>query len=587
MENSSFSFAIDEIRNRCNIVDIISPVVPLKRAGSNFKGCCPFHKEKTPSFVVSEKKQIFTCFGCGATGNAISFTQKYYNISFPDAVRRLAQQYGIEIDDAYERQGKKRDVYYEANRKAARFFYDCFTKTANPGYAYMKKRGIQPQIMQKFGIGYCDDEWTSLTDFMKSQGVAPEMLEELGLAARSRKEGKSDRYYDKFRGRVMFPIFNTMGKVIGFGGRTLGNGEPKYLNSPESPVFLKKNNLYGLNLSKGEIQNEGFAIVVEGYMDVIGLYQAGIRNVTASLGTALTENQARLLKKYTTKVVLCYDSDNAGIKAALRGIDVLRDAGLDVRVIQVDDGKDPDEYIKKHGADEFRALIDKKSMTDVDYKIMLLRRRFDLRDISQSVNFLKEAASVIKKLSPVEADLYIKKVARENGLSEGALKREVDGIQVTSTPPPVYEREEKKEEIPAKQVSQGQILLEKTLIRLCIQRADFWPRLKDYAEAFETENAIEVTGAFRNLYTENSEFDMAKLKENLSESGYAYLNDILNNVFTGEDEDAAFADCIHKLESIRKRKRRDEIMDILSLAEGNASEEQIDSLMRELASLGR
>lgn len=588
MDNSSFSYAVEEIRNRCNIVDVVSPLVPLKRAGSNFKGCCPFHKEKTPSFVVSEKKQIFTCFGCGATGNAISFVQKYYNISFPDAVRRLAQQYGIEIDDAYERMGRKKDVYYEANRKAARYFYANFTKVANPGYSYMKKRGIQPPILQKFGIGYSRDNWTDLTDYMKSQGVTEDMLYELGLCSKSSKEGKADRVYDKFRGRVMFPIFNVMGKVIGFGGRILGEGEPKYLNSPESIVFQKKNNLYGLNLTKGEIQSEGYAIVVEGYMDVIGLYQAGIRNVTASLGTALTENQARLLKKYTGKVVLCYDSDSAGIKAALRGIDVLRDAGLDVRVLHVDDGKDPDEYIKKHGADEFRALIDKRSVTDVDYKIQLLRKKYNLEDISQGVRFLKEAAEVIRKLSPVEGDLYIKKVAREYGLSEGALKREVDGMQITSTPPRVYERQEKQgseEQKSLKKPSQAQILLEKTLIRLCLQRADFWPCLKDYEEAFLSDEGLEIQAAFAKLYRDNSDFDTAALNDGLSEAASLYLEDILDNVFTGEDEEAAFEDCRNKLESQRRKKRRDEIMDILSLAEGTASDEQTDSLIRELASL--
>ena len=371
MAVTSLISAAEEIRSRCNIVDVVSPLVSIKRAGSNYKCCCLFHKEKTPSFVVSEQKQIFTCFGCGKSGDVIKFIQEYYNLNFPEAVRRLAAQYGIEIDDSYERQSKKKDGYYAINKTAARFFFDAFTKHANPGYDYMKGRGIQPETIAKFGIGYADEGWQTLSDYMLAQGTQAELLTELGLSSRSSKDG---RLYDKFRGRVMFPIFNTMGKVIGFGGRTIIGDAAKYLNSQESFVFEKKRNLYGLNLSKTEIQEQGYAILVEGYMDVVGLYQGGVRNVCAALGTALTPEQAQLLKRYTKKAVLCLDSDAAGIKAAIRGCDVLRAAGLDVRVMHVDDGKDPDEYIKKHGADEFRALLDKTAETDIDFKIGLIDR---------------------------------------------------------------------------------------------------------------------------------------------------------------------------------------------------------------------
>ncbi|MBR3718544.1 MAG: DNA primase, partial [Firmicutes bacterium] len=316
MAVTSLISAAEEIRSRCNIVDVVSPLVSVKRAGSNYKGCCPFHKEKTPSFVVSETKQIFTCFGCGKSGDVIKFIQEYYNLSFPEAVRRLAAQYGIEIDDSYERQSKKKEGYYTVNSAAARFFFNAFTQKANPGYDYMKGRGIQPQTITKFGIGYADTEWRSLSDYLLGQKIDAEILTELGLSSRSSKDGK---LYDKFRGRVMFPIFNTMGKVIGFGGRTIIGDDAKYLNSQESFIFEKKRNLYGLNLSKTEIQEQGYAILVEGYMDVVGLYQGGIRNVCAALGTALTPEQAQLLKRYTKKVVLCLDSDAAGIKAAIRG----------------------------------------------------------------------------------------------------------------------------------------------------------------------------------------------------------------------------------------------------------------------------
>ena len=585
MAVTSLISAAEEIRSRCNIVDVVSPLVTVKRAGSNYKGCCPFHKEKTPSFVVSEKKQIFTCFGCGKSGDVIKFIQEYYNLSFPDAVRRLAQQYGIEIDDAYERQSKKKAVYYEVNRSAARFFFDAFTKRANPGYDYMRRRGIQPETVKKFGIGYADEGWQTLSDYLISQGTRAELLTELGLSSKSSKDG---RLYDKFRSRVMFPIFNTMGKVIGFGGRTLVDDPAKYLNSQESFVFEKKRNLYGLNLSKEEISSAGYAILVEGYMDVIGLFQGGVRNVCAALGTALTPEQAALLKRYTKKVVLCLDSDAAGIKAAIRGCDVLRDAGLDVRVMHVDDGKDPDEYIKKHGADEFRALLDRTAVTDVDFKIGLIAQKYDINDFDKRILFLKAAAKELKKLSPVEQDLYVQKVAKMSGVSEGALQREIDSIPayVPQAPPPRESesagQEEKKPAVDMTEL-RGRVMLERMLVKLCMQRSDFWPRLKEYEEAFVSPEGYRISEVLGELYRENNDFDPKAVRERLDETALAYFDRIQEEVVTG-DEEGAFKDCLDKLDRRRAEKRIKEIMDILSIAE-EEDEEKLNALMREQAEL--
>ena len=581
MAVTSLIAAAEEIRSRCNIVDVVSPLVSLKRSGSNYKACCPFHKEKTPSFVVSETKQIFTCFGCGKSGNVITFVQEYYNLSFPDAVRRLAAQYGVEIDDSYERQSKKKDVYFEANRSAARFFYDALTKKANPGYNYMKQRGIQPAILQKFGVGYADEEWQSLSAHLQQADFSQDLITELGLCSKSSKDGK---LYDKFRGRVMFPIFNTTGKVIGFGGRTIIGDAAKYLNSQESFVFEKKKNLYGLNLSKTEIQEAGYAIVVEGYMDVIGLYQGGVRNVCAALGTALTPQQAQLLKRYTKKVVLCLDSDDAGINAALRGCDVLRAAGLDVRVMHVDDGKDPDEYIKKHGADEFRALLDKTAKTDIDFKISLIAQRYDLNDLSQALRFLKEASDVLRPLSPVEADLYIPKVAKLGGISEGALRREIENPSqgAKSAPPPRAVPVHASPQKPAK-ADEGRVMTERMLIKLCLQRADFWQRLSEYPEAFVTAQGDRIAQVLSGLHAEGIEFDAKAVRERLEDDALSYLDRILEETITGNEEDA-FEDCIRKLQRRRDRLRIQEIMDILSMAEGE-DDAKINELMRELSDL--
>ena len=586
MAVTSLISAAEEIRSRCNIVDVVSPLVPVKRAGSNYKGCCPFHKEKTPSFVVSEKKQIFTCFGCGRSGDVITFIREYYNLSFPEAVHRLANQYGIQIDDAYERGNEKKAVYYAINKTAARFFFDAFTQRANPGYDYMRGRGIQPETIAKFGIGYADEGWQTLSDYLVAQKTEVDKILELGLSSKSSKDG---RLYDKFRSRVMFPIFNTMGKVIGFGGRTIAGDPAKYLNSQESRIFEKKRNLYGLNFTKEEISSAGYAILVEGYMDVIGLYQGGVRNVCAALGTALTPEQAALLKRYTKKVVLCLDSDAAGIKAAIRGCDVLREAGLDVRVMHVDDGKDPDEYIKKHGADEFRALLDKTAETDVDFKIGLIGKKYDVNDFGQRIYFLRAAAKVLRTLSPVEQDLYTQKVAKMSGVSEGALRREIESpsAQTAQPPPRETEPDAQKKEKPADTATEarGSVMLERMLIKLCMQRSDLWPELKGYDEAFVSMEGFRIAEVLGELYRENTDFDVKAVRERLDEAALAYFDLIMEEVVTG-NEDEAFRDCLDKLDRKRAEKRIKEIIDIIAIADDEDEEVQ-NALMRELADLQR
>ncbi|MDO5441241.1 MAG: DNA primase [Bacillota bacterium] len=573
---NSYNSIIEEIKSRCNIVDVISSVVPLKRAGSNYKGICPFHNEKTPSFIVSEAKQIFTCFGCGATGDVIEFTKRYYNLGFSEAVEKLAHQYGIELSNYYENKGPNKEPYYEANKQAAHFFFDQMKKTGNAGYKYMIGRKFTPQTIQKFGIGFADDEWHSLIDFLKSKGVTENQMIEISLASKNDK----GRVYDRFRNRVIFPIINTRGKVIGFGGRIIGDGDPKYLNSSESLIFQKKYNLFGLNLSRPEIQQEGYAIVVEGYMDVAALYQEGIKNVVASCGTALTEQQATLLKRYTDKVILCYDADAAGIKAAIRGIDILRAAGLEVKVLHVDDGKDPDEYVKKNGADAFKKLIKEKAIGDIDYKILLIRKKYDINDTSQSVKFLQATAGVLRSLSPVEADLYIKKIAKEVGISEGALRREVEGKSVDPKITPILVKQEE-----TKAASAAQVLLEKTLIRLALIKGDYFDKVKAYSESFELSESIKIVSVLDSLYKPDTEFDLEKLKENLDDPELIFLNELLNEIKLGEDDEKAFNDCIEKIDNQKKEKRKKEIIAILDMADDDTDSAAINKLMEELKDL--
>lgn len=577
---ANLSAAVDEIKNRSNIVDVIGSVVQLKRAGSNYKGCCPFHKEKTPSFIVSESKGMYHCFGCGEHGDAISFIQKYYSLSFPEAVEKLADQYGITIEQTSSTDDKKREEYYTANKIAAKFFFDKISKTANKGYAYMSKRGMDAKTMMNFGVGWAPDSWNELTDYMTSQGISKETLIDLGLASK-----KDDRVFDKFRSRVIFPIFNTRNKVIGFGGRIVGEGDPKYLNSPENLIFQKKFNLYGLNKTKSEIQNKGYAILVEGYMDCVSLYQYGVCNVVASLGTALTEQQAKLLSRYTNKVILCYDADNAGINAALRGIDVLRAANMEVRVLHVDDGKDPDEYVKKHGKDAFIDLVEHKSVPDVDYKINLIRKKYDITDAVQGVKFLKETARVLKSLSPIEADIYIQKIALNYHISEGALKKEVNGSESND---PIPQR--KLEGVGPIDIDTSDLNLEKMIIRLIMLHAEYYTQLAKYQEAFITNEGYALKAVFDKTYLSGVDFELDRIKDLLNESEYEYLMYILNTVAPGDDK-TAIKDCINRLETKRKERRLKEISEILemsdSIPEEDVNQEQMKALLSEYKELQR
>ena len=406
----------DELKAQLNIVDIIGREVALKKSGSNYMGLCPFHSEKTPSFSVNEGKQFYHCFGCGKSGDVIGFVQEYYKLPFMEAVEKLASENGIKLPERRS-SGPRIDYekYYGINAKAARFFYNSLGTRGNKGIAYLKKRGLSKDTITSFGLGYAPASGHALVDHLRNEGVSDDDMLKLGLANRGR-----DGLYDRFRDRVMFPIISTQDKVIGFGGRAIGDYKPKYLNSPESEIFLKKNNLFGLNLTKKEIDREQRAIIVEGYMDMISLYQNGIRNVAASLGTALTLNQARLICRYSRNIVLSYDSDAAGINAALRGIDVITEAGGKPRVMNVTDGKDPDDFVKAHGREEFLKLAD-NAMPAVDYKLMLAKRGFDLENDRDVLEYIDRVVPVLRELGPVEQDIYIRKLSSEFGVSESAI----------------------------------------------------------------------------------------------------------------------------------------------------------------------
>ncbi len=565
--------SIEELKGSINIVDEISKVVPLKRAGANYKGCCPFHNEKTPSFVVSEQKQIFTCFGCGETGNVIKFMQRYYNLDFPEAVEKLARDNGITLQFSGS-EDKSRDIYYEINKEAARFFYRAFTEAANPGYTYMKNRGIEDPILKKFGIGFADAEWNTLHDYFKSKGVDEKILVELGLLSE-----KNGRYYDKFRNRVMFPIINTSGKVIGFGGRAIGGEDPKYLNSPENRIFQKKNNLYALNICKQDIGRQNTAILVEGYMDVISLYQAGVHNAIASLGTALTDNQAKLIKRYTKNVILSYDADQAGRKAAMRGIDVLGNQDCKVKVLHVTDGKDPDEFIKQHGKEAFLELTE-HAMPMIDYKLDNLKQNIDVGTEEGKIDYIKAAAAVLKTLSPVEADVYIKKLSKDLKIAEGAIRLEILGNNNAGEKKVFRAREESSDE---KQAASSQLSqLELTLIKCMMINPPFVEEMLGIPDIMQSDEARKIMSIMFELYGAKEDFDESEVMERLDPDESQRLMALLDGVIIAGNEDKVFAECVAswKLDGLLAKEKL--LIDRLSLSDEEVSGDSIKELTEEL-----
>lgn len=554
----------EEIKDKCNIVDVIGRVVQLKKAGANYKGVCPFHNEKTPSFVVSEEKQIFTCFGCGATGDVIEFVKRYYNLEFMDACQKLADEYGIEIKTSFGGGSEQKDRLYEINRLAARYFFKNITVKGNPGLTYMVNRGISVDTIKKFGIGYAPDSWDGLKNYMKEQKVDEKTLVKLGLLSESK-----GRYYDKFRNRVIFPIINSRGKVIGFGGRILGDGSPKYLNSPESEIFLKKNNLYGINLTRSEIASNDAAILVEGYMDVVSLYQAGVKNVSASLGTALTENQAKMLSRYTKNIILSYDADGAGRAAAMRGIDILHKEGLKAKVLHVTDGKDPDEFIKKKGRLAFMDLVD-KALPYADYKIDNLMRAHNLNDTDGRIEFVKGAAEVLNTLSPAEKDLYAKRVAQVSGISEGAIRLEMNGEKPVFTQP---KRSQDEGEVKA-----DITVVEKDLIKISLLESSLFETVRNYGDVFESFEGNDIFSSMVSLFGETGEINIDKLKDSVDEKCVPVLNDIIENVYIGGKEKEMLDECISFIEISRLEKRYKQISSILDLTDDG---DKIRQLMTE------
>ncbi len=431
-ESVDFQDFVDEVIAKNDIVDFISRYTTLKRVGNRYQALCPLHNDqKTPSFSVSPDKQLFHCFGCGAGGTVIHFVMAKENLDFMEAVKLLADKAGIPVPDPRSQREKSQSIalhnkkkrMYEMNAEAARFFFSNLTAKGNEkALAYLKARGLSNATIKAFGIGYAPESWSALIDFMKSKGYTANELAEGGLA----KAREGGTYYDVFRDRIMFPIFDIRGNVIAFGGRTLNDNQSKYLNSPETLIYKKKDNLFAMNIAKNS--KAGQFLLMEGYMDVVSLHQNGFDNAVASLGTAFTPQQAAMLKRYADKAVLCYDADEAGQKAADRAGAILREADIKTRVLTITDGKDPDEYINNKGAEMFALLVN-NAESFIEYKLGKIEKQYNLEDTVQKIEFIEQIAKILANIkNAVEREVYIKNTARKTDISPESITAQVNNI---------------------------------------------------------------------------------------------------------------------------------------------------------------
>ncbi len=525
---------LDELVDRNDIVDVVSGYVRLsKRSGANQFGLCPFHSEKTPSFSVNAEKQIYHCFGCGKGGGVINFIMDIENLGYRDAVAFLARRAGMTMpEEQSDGESKKRTRMLSLNKDAARFFYEQLsTPEGRRAGEYMAKRRISPATAKNFGLGYAPDTWDSLEKAMRAKGYSDFELLDAGLVRR----GKNGGFYDTFRNRLMFPVIDVRGSVIGFSGRILGDGEPKYMNSPETLVFNKSRNLFALNLAKKS--KSGYIILSEGNIDVVSLHQAGFDSAVASLGTSLTPEQARLLSRYTNQVIIAYDNDGAGLKASQRAIGILEKLDVKVKVLRMTGAKDPDEFIKAKGPDAFRMLLE-GSEDQVDYRLRTVTEKYDLSVDEQKVAFLKEASDLVAHLpGAVERQVYAMRVATLAGVGAEVVAKEVESRHKRLVSR-AYREQERQQSRPERQAQPAEkelryddpvsAMAEEGVIRLLYLDPELGRRCALPAEeAFSSEALRHIYSALRGRLDRGEAVSTAGLGEALSGPEMSLLVGIL------------------------------------------------------------
>ncbi len=580
---------LEDILSRVDIVELVSGYIPLKRAGRNFKAPCPFHQEKTPSFMISPDRQIYHCFGCGVGGNAFNFLMQYERMEFPEAVELLAKKTGVRLPEI--RQEDHQAVSLGAqlakiNELAALFYEQVLVSPEGARAAdYLLARGIKKEAVKTFKLGFAPEKWDSLINHLRAKNISLSLLEKAGLILS--KEGGG--YYDRFRNRIIFPIFDIKSRPIGFGGRVLleghkagaENSPAKYVNSPETPVYTKGKNLYGLNFSKDSIRQEDYAVVVEGYLDFMMPYQEGLNNIVASLGTALTYEQARLLKRYTHNVVMVYDPDKAGEMATIRTLDIFIEEGMNVKVVSLPQGFDPDLFVRKHG---IAALKEKVMHAEnlFDYKLKVLKSRYNFKDIEGKAMIASEMLPMINKFkNAVLKTGYLKKLSEELDVPEDALWQEVRKI-----------KEDRPYAAPLEQITPKKPAhinaTEKMLVKLMLEETEFINRIRGSLEPadFQDERISRIIAAMFELLAQGKEIASNKLINYLEDEGISQL--LCESAFMevpSENREKMVDDCVKRLKSERLRQKKYHLHEEIKTAQRRGDEPRLRQLMEEFHNL--
>lgn len=557
---------VEEVRIRNDIIDVIGSYVHLQKKGNSYMGLCPFHNERTPSFSVSSDKQLYHCFGCGVGGNVFTFIMEYENYSFIEALRQLSDRVGVNLPEKEQtpeqkRRRSERARIFDINKEAATYYYYLLhSEQGKHAYKYFQDRGFSQETIKKFGLGYSDRGGAGLYRHLKKKGYDDSILKESGLFTFKEKD-----VYDRFWNRAIFPIMDVNNKVIGFGGRVMGEGEPKYLNSPETKVFDKSKNLYGLQFAR--TSRKSSIIICEGYIDVMSLHQAGINNAVASLGTAFTSRQASLLKRYTQDVLLCYDSDQAGTKAALRAIEILRETGITAKVIDLTPHKDPDDFIKDQGVEEFEQRS-RQAKNAFLFEIEVLEKNFDLKDPADKTKFFNEVA---KKLlifpESIERNSYTETIARKYNIGFDDLRKLVNRYGATmvvgqESKRPIRTGSEKNKK---KTVDDGLIKSQKVLLTWLIDNPKLFTSIEGILEPqdFSNELYVEVTKLLFEQYKDERQLIPAKIinnfetKEEQSEVASLFTSDIQGDM-TLQERQKAFKDMVIRIKTHSLEKQIDQ-----------------------------
>ena len=573
-----------------DIVDVVSQYVKLTRKGSSYFGLCPFHNEKTPSFSVTPSKQMYYCFGCGAGGNVFNFVMEYENYSFGEALSHLADRAGVQLprieysSEAREK-AKQRETLLEINRQAAKYFYYQLRRESGQiGYRYLTDRGLSDETIRKFGLGYSDKFSDDLYKFLKGKGYGDDQLRDSGLFNVDERHGM----YDKFWNRVIFPIMDVNNRVIGFGGRVMGDGKPKYLNSPETKIFDKSRNLYGLNVAR--TSRKPYLILCEGYMDVISMHQSGFTNAVASLGTSLTSGHASLLKRYTQEVLLLYDSDVAGVKAALRAIPILREAGINSRVVDLKPHKDPDEFIKTEGAEAFQQRLD-QARDSFMFRVSVSEKDFPMEEPQGQNRFFERCARLLLELSDeLERNLYIEAIVRQYhryGISVEDLRKRVNTLAMKGTP---IEQRQQPKTVEARQAQKKESAADKAQ-KLMLTWLVTYPGIFDTVEKYLSPGDFIVPlyhEVAEMLFEQHAQGDVnpARLLNSFTDSEeqreVASLFNATIHLETMEEQERAFSDTLIRIkqESLAEKNKNWDPTDMAGLQELVKAKKELEDLGR-------